>query len=225
MRNQRTSVVSAKPVTTGLAKQVGRMVEDAALRYEGGLVRLELVKGDPEFIPELYKLFDVRAAARAQTIAIIERPPWKIIRVGTHKTIPELRQAIVDDGNKIETWGGDILDKIVVASTPAKVNLVLVTVADLGFPNGATREQIYAKSLSFSLSICPAEVGPQLRLQYKDQPIDEWILVAMEPITGSDGFLGVFDVERGDDGPWLRGSYGYPDNFWDGSRRWVFRRE
>lgn len=222
--NQHTSE-EVNPVSPGLAKQVGRMVEDAARKYPGGTQRLELVKGDPEFKTVLYEFFNQRAAKRAETLAIIERPAFMTVKLGTHPDNGTLRQALVDAGNRISDRGGDILKKVKVASDPTKIDIVVVTVAELGFPNGTTRAQIYEKALSLGLKLCPAEVGPQMRLQYTDQPNGEWILVAMEPISDSGGYLGVFGVVRYDDGRWLNSRSGHPDYVWNGDNRWAFRRK
>ena len=43
-------------------------------------------------------------------------------------------------------------------------------------------------------------------------------------ITDSNGNLNVFNVEHNDDGLWLNGNNGNPDNFWNGNNRWVFTR-
>jgi hypothetical protein len=199
------------------------MVEDASVNYPGGLQKLELVKGDTGFAEALYRFYDERAAKRVETLAITERPPFMKVRLGTHPDNRALRQALLDAGNRIGDWGGDILKKVQVASKPTEVDIVVVSVAELGFPNGATRAQIYEKALSLGLGLLPAEVGPQMRLQYTDQPNGEWILVAMEPITDSDGSLYVVVVGHVSDGRWLDGSSGGPDDFWIGSCRWAFR--
>lgn len=219
--SQRTSDV--KPVSEGLAKQMGRMVEDASRNYPGGTQKLELVKGDPEFQAGLYRFYDERAAKRTETLAVTERPAFMTVKLGTHPDNEALRQALLDAGNRIGDWGADILKRVKVASEPTEVDIVVVSVAELGFPNGATREQIYEKALSLGLKLCPAEVGPQMRLQYTEQPNGEWILVAMDPITASDGSLLVFSVVHAHDGRWLYGHYGRPDYVWFGSRRWAFR--
>lgn len=44
--------------------------------------------------------------------------------------------------------------------------------------------------------LCPAEVGPHLRLADKDQPCETWYWTAMEPITDSVGRPSVFCVGR-----------------------------
>lgn len=157
-------------------------------------------------------------------------PAWKTIQLqlGTYKSTEDLRQALIDAGFKIGDWGDDILKRVEVATKPTEVGIVVVTVTELGFPNGATQAQIYERALSLGLQLCPAEVGPQLRLQYADQPNGECILVGMEPISISDsgGSLSVFYVLHADfDGlsPWLLGNSGDPDLDWDGNARWAFR--
>lgn len=217
--SQRTSEVS------GLPKLLGRMVEDAAAKYKGGIPRLELVKSHPDFKGRLYRWFDEIASEREAMLAIAERPPWKRIKLGTHKSAEALRQTLIDGGFKIGFLGDEILERITVVPESTTVELVLVTVAELGFPEGATRQGIYEKASYLGLQPCPAEVGPQLRLQYPDQPRDEWLLMAMEPITDSVGRLNVFRVEHAYDGQRLNAYYGSPGYFWYGHSRWVFCRK
>jgi len=150
-------------------------------------------------------------------------PTWKTIHLGTHKSAKDLRQALVDDEYiRVTPEGDDLLKQVKVASKPTEVDIVVVTVAELGFPNGANRAQIYKKALSLGLRLCPAEVGPQLRLQYMDQPIWEYIIVGMEPMTFFDGRLWVFGVVNGPIGRGLYSYDGFASRFWSGRYRWVF---
>jgi len=151
---------------------------------------------------------------------------WKTIKLGTYHNVEALRNSIRSDGNiNISDWANDILGKpaFTVALAEEEIQLVNLSVADLGFKSGATYGNICAKAKELSLELCPNEVGPQLRLQYKDQPKGEYLRIAMEPIAGLDGRLCVFYVEHGEGGLWLRGSYGDSDHFWDASSRFVFR--
>jgi len=162
-------------------------------------------------------------------VTVAERvfPAWKTITLGTSlRTADEFRGALKSNGFHIGDWGNDILDKPAFTTAPkeTEVDLVVVSVAELGFKNGATRLEIYERSQELGLELCPAEVGPQLRLQYKDQPRGEWLLIGMEPITDSDGHPSVFSVECGDDGLWLGGNHGHPGSFWPCPNRWVFLR-
>ncbi len=152
---------------------------------------------------------------------------WKTLRLGTGlRTAADFRSALQANGHRIGDWANDILGKraFTTSKTDMEVDLVSATVSELGFGNGATRENIYKRALELGLKLCPSEVGPQLRLQYQDQPLSEWLLIAMEPISASDGYLKVFSVARDDDGSWLLSYYAYPDRVWNGSYRWVFVR-
>ena len=150
---------------------------------------------------------------------------WKTIKLGSGlKTADDFRRSLKDNGFKLGDWANDILGKpaFTVATEETEIDLVVVTVAELGFKNGATREQIYARAKERGLDLCPAEVGPQLRLQYKDQPTGEWLVIGMEPITFSVGSLLLFHVERAGVGLWLRSDYDGFGSVWSAGRRWVF---
>ncbi len=149
---------------------------------------------------------------------------WKTIKIGTQKSVKDLTKALTGNGFRISDWAGDILKKITLAAAETEIELVLVSVADLGFTKATRRDVIYDRAKELGLDLVPAEVGPQLRLAYTDQPLNEWMVMAMEPITGSDGGLGVFNVEHYDVGRWLRSYSGDPDIMWNPDDRWVFAR-
>jgi len=144
------------------------------------------------------------------------------ITLGTHENSAALRQALQVRGCRIGKWGSDILDQVSVSPTQTQVDLVVVTVADLYFKDGATRVGIYERAVALGLDLCPSEVGPQLRLQYQDQPQDESLCIAMEPILDSDGYRGVFRVGHEHGELWLDGNFGNPHNFWHSYSSWVF---
>ena len=147
---------------------------------------------------------------------------WKTITLGIHKSPGEYRKALKANGYRIGDYANQILNQVKVGGTEVQINLVLTTVAELGFKNGATRQQIYDRAKELGLELCPAEVGPALRLVYQDQPYEEWLRIAMEPISVSDGYLEVFGVGCGHVGRWLYSFYGDPVYFWGAGSRWVF---
>jgi hypothetical protein len=152
---------------------------------------------------------------------------WKKISLGTGlKTADDFRRALKADGHVISDWGDDILSKpaFTVVAEKTEVELIRLTVADLGFEEGTTRTDIYNRATELGLALCPAEVGPQLRLQYQDQPMNEGLFIAMKPILDSDSCLSVFGVGRTGGGLWLNGGYGEPDGFWRGDNALVFLR-
>jgi len=147
--------------------------------------------------------------------AIVEMPKfevWKTIKLGTGiKDAEGFRNALKDSGMQTNKYASHMLGRpeFVVAEKETEIDLVVVSLAELGFKDGARRDQIYDRAKELGLELCPAEVGPQLRLQYKDQPIDESLSVAMEPIVDSDGSLRVFGIEHAMDYLWLSTSYGH----------------
>jgi hypothetical protein len=52
------------------------------------------------------------------------------------------------------------------SSIPEQVDLIRLDVEDLGLPAESKTEEIYAKAQELGLELCPAEVGPQLRIAY-----------------------------------------------------------
>ncbi len=152
---------------------------------------------------------------------------WKTIKLGTFKNVKEIRQALKAGGNNIGDWANDILGKpaFVVSVNEQDVELINVSVGELGFKQGACYADICKCAFKFGLDLCPAEVGPQLRLQYKDQPKGTYVAVAMNVITGSGGGLLVFCVRcRGDGEQCLGADYGSAGIVWNADHRFVFLR-
>jgi len=147
---------------------------------------------------------------------------WKTVRVGGFQNAEAIRKATKKVEMNIGNYADDILGKIPLAADETDINVVLMSVADIGFKDGAEYEKICSRAKELGLELCPAEIGPQLRLQYKDQPNGEWIVVAMEPIADSDGGLGLFSVARGVDDLWLSSCYGDSDDFWGSNYRFAF---
>ena len=226
---QRTSEVGidVKPVSAGLAKLLGRMVEDAMPNYPGGLANAELVKGDPDFVAEFYNFCNARAAKRAETLAWQQRPAWKVITIGTHASKEELKKAVTDEGHKFSDWALGLIDTdgFTVETTPRQIGLFTATVAEIGFSKSAKVKDIYAKLDELGYAVCPDETALQLRRDYLDQPMDEWRRVVTEPKAGSYGFLSVLRVVRGQDGSWVYSYYAGPGDVWDGDYRLVFCRK
>jgi len=181
----------------------------------------ELMVGDrsEEFIGQVVDL-----AMKIVNKASMSFPVFKTVTLGAYDSIKAYRKALKEAGFRIGDWASDILDKIQVSRERVQLDLVKVTVKDLGFTESASLKQIYAKAKELDLEMCPAEVGPALRLAYVDQSYGEWIYIAMEPITVSDGHLRLFEVSHDDDAPWLFSAYGGPDDIWLLGSSFVFVR-
>ncbi len=128
--------------------------------------------------------------------------------------------ALQNRNDYISQWGKDILEKTEFSQESQKYDLVRFTVLQLGFTNGATTDEIYKKAEELGLELCPAEVGPQLRLQYRG---GEWMLIAMKQIAGRDGHSDVFHLFADGGQLVLYGDYAYSSCRWNPDRRFVFR--
>ncbi|MGA9778544.1 MAG: hypothetical protein WBS33_09765, partial [Verrucomicrobiia bacterium] len=111
---------------------------------------------------------------------------WKTIRLGTGpKTADDFLTAFKKAGCFIGSEAISILKSpaFKVADRETEVELVNVSVGELGFRR-MRRADIYALVQQVGLQLCPAEVGPQLRLQFLEQLMGEEVLrVGMEPIA------------------------------------------
>lgn len=145
---------------------------------------------------------------------------WKTITIGGKKEYVFPADMYVSD------WAKDIQSKTPLAKKKEKVNLVVLSVSDLGFTDRVTTTELFdEKNLAkYGVALCPAEVGLALRKQYTDQPHGEWLYVAMNPITDSGGRPFVFLVGRPSGGArWLLGRWVRQGNVWYRGYRIVFR--
>jgi len=146
---------------------------------------------------------------------------FKTIILGLYESGKAYRQALFNAGFCIRDCASNILDKIQVSQTRVQLDLVILSVAELGFKE-ARYDAICAKAKELGLQLCPAEVGPTLRLTYSDQPYGEWLWIAMDPLPDSDGGLVAFGVAHGSDGRGLAGDDGVSAYVWGPDGRFVF---
>ena len=140
------------------------------------------------------------------------------------RTAKELEQELRDKKINID-YAQDMLrsKSFTTLKNPEQIELIRLKVRDLGFKSGATTDEIYRKAEELGLELCPAEVGPNLRLQYVDQPLGEWFYIAMIHISGRGDYPDVFGLGCDGGGPWLGGSWADPANRWDPDNEFVFR--
>lgn len=201
----------------------GMLGDNEALRsFVGGPLSDYLVKlnSDPEkWGPAFNKFLREENPWPAHPVWKI----WKTLTLDHPQTAKAYRAALSARGHSVGGWADELLGKMEIAETETEAKLVRLTVAELGFKNPATYDEIIAKAKELGLELCPAEVGPKLRLEYESQPNGEWLTVAMKPIVGSDGFAHVFYVSRSSSGErWLIAYYVYSDDRWNLDYRFVF---
>ncbi len=116
-----------------------------------------------------------------------------------------------------------MLEKLPALPKPEQVDLVQFSVEQLGLARGATLQEIFNQANKLDLELCPPQTGPELRLSYTDQPNEEYLRIAMDPITDSDGDPHLFVVRWYDSEPWLDSGYGRLVSKWYGSDTFGFR--
>lgn len=137
-------------------------------------------------------------------------PVWRTITVGTFKNSFALLSALNASGCGIGGLAEEILARpaFAVGTTRVDVELFAVSAAALGFrTDTAPLADIYARAQQLGFGLAAAEVAPQLRLQYFDQPMGEF-LIGMEPIKRWTGEPVILTVANGGAGLVLIGRDG-----------------
>ncbi|WFU22789.1 hypothetical protein QA649_32585 [Bradyrhizobium sp. CB1717] len=157
----------------------------------------------------------------------VEVPVWKTITIGTFANLFALSNALDAVGCGIGNSAGEILARPTFTLRRAKTNVELfaVSAAELGFQTDtASLADIYARAKQLGFGLAAAEVGPQLRLQYFNQPIGEFLIIGMEPIRTWKGAPVILNVANGGAGLILIGQDGSPDAQISVASRFVFVR-
>lgn len=140
------------------------------------------------------------------------------------KTKEQLLSELEQAGFHITFYAEDMIKSpdFTTLPIPQALDTVRLRVGDLGFSDPATIDQVYRKAQELGLDLCPAEVGPHMRLATKDQPLGDYYWIGMKQITDSDGYPYVLDLGRDGDGLWLVGYWARPDYEWGPNCEFVF---
>lgn len=166
--------------------------------------------------------------------------PWvtRTIRIGGASKadlLSHLRLAEVRLNESAEVLFAD--DRFTTSAVRSLIEIAELSVASLGFRDGATFDQIVQQAEAAGLSLCPLELGPHFRLQYTAQPEGSLgrppsqhrappgsITVASEPLADDDGIPKGFYLRRIEGVLWLRGYRSSPDHNWSPEDFLVFAR-
>lgn len=148
-----------------------------------------------------------------------------IIEIGG-KSKDQLEQELKQRGINISAYAEDMLHSqdFTTLNNPVNIDTVRLKVQDLGFKSSETptTDQVYARANELGLDLCPAEVGPYLRLKDQNQPLVEWYYIGMKQIADRYGDPRVFDLVRDGDGLWLYDEWARPDFRWYPEDAFIF---
>lgn len=115
------------------------------------------------------------------------------------------------------------------------LKVIQVSVAQLGFEQGGTFEQVTANALALGYSLCPLELGPHYRLALADQEEDclgrtpsqncappGAVTVASQAISEDDDVPKGFYLRVIEGVPWLRGYRSWPGHIWSQNDVFAF---
>ncbi len=106
--------------------------------------------------------------------------PWRTIKIGVVKTVAEYRKILEAKGIVIEgytkTWITE--EYLELPFREEEISFVKLSVDQLGYPDGATLEQIFQRAEELGLKLCERGDVLPLRLDYADQPKGEHYFIA-----------------------------------------------
>jgi hypothetical protein len=169
-------------------------------------------------------LAQVDAALSAGHVADVTT--WKTVSLGSFASPRALFNALDTAGIHIGDTAEEVLHRsgFTVGKVKTRVQLVILSAADLGSGEPVSLAAFYARARKLGYELCPPEAVAQLRLQYRDQPVGEFLNVAMEPIATFEGQLTGLSVANGGAGLMIVGEPLSLDSIRDRSARFVFVR-
>ena len=83
-----------------------------------------------------------------------------------------MREELEEAGIKLNPAAEELFadSRFTTAAVPTVLECVELSIADLGHPDGTVIESACRSAVAIGLQACPIEVGPCLRLKYRDQP-------------------------------------------------------
>jgi len=165
-------------------------------------------------------------------------PDSRSVRIGG-VTKPELLHQLANAGVQLNEMGQALFAdaRFTTSTVSCVIETVQVSVAWLGFPSGATFDEIVRAAASHGLSMCPLELAPHLRLQFTDQeegaegraPSQHRappgsVTVASVPISDDDEIPKGFYLRRIDGVLWLRGYRSWAGHVWSPEDLLLFQR-
>lgn len=131
------------------------------------------------------------------------------ITLGSHASGADLLNTLIQKNARVSRWSTQALENpdFPVVAAEITVDIVVVSMLELGFAEGelATLNTIYDRAKQIGLETCPVETGPQLRLQFLDQPdwatgdrLSEFFVASQPFVLTPDVFPKIFSVGRDD---------------------------
>ena len=164
---------------------------------------------------------------------------WRTFIIGGF--VPRALLSRVETGCKVGDGAKNLMRQVSFTTrsmVEEGVETIILTPADFGYERQPTvtelldptrlaewsKQNAHRLPADYVVELLPAEAGPHIRDQYKDQLKYEVLWIAMKRIADSNGNQHVFGLERSDDGERkLHTGWMHPDDPCSLDRRLVFR--
>ena len=198
------------------AKMAASMLVATSAAFAQGPDGSHNAQGEPQYLEQS------PVATHAKT-AVVQ--VWRRTTLGTRKGVDAYRDALEAASIKVGDDADEVLGRPAFryADKKTDVELALLSAAELGLEAEASPlSEVYRRARQIGLEPCPPEVGPQLRLDYRDQPLGEVIHIAMMPVATYHGRLTILGLTNFGGTISLIGSDGRPDFMVPRMFRFVF---
>src|SRR3989344_2092330 len=127
---------------------------------------------------------------------------WRVIRTDGSFEPEGFKKRFVTTGIRVGACADDLLRKPACVLPTKEIKLILCvrSVEKMGFEFGASYGRICDRLCSLGFELCPEWLALILREQYKRQPKEERLHVAMCPVIDSTGRSSIFTLVRDADG-------------------------
>ncbi len=122
-------------------------------------------------------------------------PVWRTIISGGLSQQQLLDEIKAKSSVVVHKWANEVIGKIGYSSEHREIPIVRVSVREW-FTIPPTDPEMLREARRHKLDLLPADAALYLRLQYEDQPKDEWLTAAHEPVRLDDGFRVIFRLGR-----------------------------
>jgi len=142
------------------------------------------------------------------------------------KSAEELEKEMREKGVEITKYASHMMHQkeFTTLEKPESVRLVRLSQKAMGFIEDANPQLLTERMYFLGLDFSPAEVGPQYRLDYMDQPLGERIHIWMRQILSTEDYHGVFEIGHNKNGLWINDGYWKdPEHPWFPGPEFVFR--
>lgn len=148
----------------------------------------------------------------------------KKITTGTYLSIEKIHEELKRRNCSIHNYALDLFEKFDFKNiNKEKINFIVQTVEQLGLKNGPNYREICDRIINLGFHLCLPDDAPSFRAQYRNQPKNQILHMAMIPMLHPNGEILIFCIGNNLNGKFLGVSSGHHNSFFSGQTKFLFR--